>query len=150
MWAHNWSHEPVILHFNVLSNYIDSAFQYDPLANLYPFLFLIEGGATKQHYHESCIKMFHTCKSAVIPCRPTYICTLQRFLQNSHHLLLKGHLIHTLWPAANPENQCSCLKWWKQNKYSPWHHTASSHVKEISPYRAIVITNFPYFQSCIM
>lgn len=34
------------------------------------------------------------------PFPPTYVCTLQRFLQNRHHLLLKGHLVHALRPAA--------------------------------------------------
>lgn len=30
----------------------------------------------------------------------TYICSFQRLLQHCYNLLLKGHLINTLWPAG--------------------------------------------------
>lgn len=42
----------------------------------------------------------------------TYICSFQRLLQHCYNLLLKGHLINTLWPAG--------VHWRKRKKKLVW------------------------------
>lgn len=36
--------------------------------------------------------------------RNTYVCTFKGLLKHSHHLLLKGYFINTLWSAAKKKH----------------------------------------------